>query len=188
MNQKKLFLAGSIIGIALMIAPAVFAASATAGLSLLTLRGVGTGSLASGDCLSPLINCPTNDVCSCLIVSDKVLGTLTFNGGSLAATISVDTSNALPVTTIGGVTGNCFAATGVGTILNSNGKQQLDLVISGLTCSTTGDVETFNGTYVIQGGAGSFANANGTGSINGSQVIVPGSTRSQVFVSGTVQR
>ncbi len=180
MSRKKLVVAGSIFGLALMAAPAAFPAANTSGLAALSLRGVGTGALAAGNCTSPPIPCPGTDVCECLSVSDTVLGSSGFNRGSLTASLSVDTTTALPVT----AAGDCLVAAGQGTISSSNGRQQLSIVISGLVCSTLSNFETFNGTYVATGGTGRYA--NGTGAINGSQVIVGGNT-SQVAVTGTIQ-
>jgi hypothetical protein len=106
---------------------------------------------------------------------------MAFNKGSLSLQLSVDTTNALPIT----AAGSCLAATGQGLIQSVNTKQGVNILVSGFACSTIGDaIETFNGTYVITGGVGSFATANGTGAINGSQT---GAT-SQAAVSGTIQK
>jgi hypothetical protein len=177
---KKLLLAGTAFGLALSTAPA-FAAGNVAGLTALSLRGAGVGGLAAGPCTQPAIACPGTDVCECLTVADTVVGTLAFNKGSLTLALSVDTTNALPIT----AAGSCLAATGQGTIQSVNTKQGVNILVSGFACSTVGDaIETFNGTYVITGGVGSFATANGTGAINGSQT---GAT-SQAAISGTIQK
>jgi hypothetical protein len=175
-SAKKLLLAGSAFGFALVTAPA-FAAPPAA----LSLRGVGSGSLAIGSCAA--IACPTGDTCECLNISDKVNGTLAFNNGQLLAAISINTSHALPIT----ANGVCLAATGQGTLANANGKQSVNIFVSGFACDSLAGVETFNGTYVIQNGAGSFATANGTGAINGTQELTPG-TVSQVTMQGSVQK
>jgi len=175
-SAKKLLLAGAAFGMTLAGAPA-FAAAPTA----LSLRGVGTGLLALGSCAS--ITCPTGDACECLTLTDKVNGTLSFNNGQLTAALSIDTTHALPIT----VNGVCLAATGQGTLANGNGKQSVNIFVSGFACDSLAGVETFNGTYVIQNGAGSFATANGTGAINGTQELTPGVV-SQVTLQGSVQK
>jgi hypothetical protein len=175
-SVKKLLLVGSAFGLALASAPAFAAAPAA-----LSLRGVGTGLLALGSCAS--IACPTGDTCECLTLTDKVNGTLSFNNGQLTAALSVNTSHALPIT----ANGVCLAATGQGTLANGNGKQTVNIFVSGFACDSLAGVETFNGTYVIQNGTGAYATANGTGAINGTQELTPG-TVSQVTVQGSVQK
>ena len=110
-------------------------------------------------------------------------GTLSFNNGQLTAALSVNTSHALPIT----ANGVCLAATGQGKLANTNGKQFVNIFVSGFACDSLAGVETFNGTYVIQDGGGSFATANGTGAINGTQELSPGNV-SQVTLQGSVQK
>ncbi len=161
----------------LLSATTTFAAANTNGLINLTLRGVGTGTIAAGQCTTPAIPCPAGHVCECFTGAQTILGNK-FNGGSLTFELSVDTTlPTLPISTAG----SCFGAGGFGLIANTTGKNTLSIDVSGLVCPTVdGSAETFNGTYVVTQGT----NFNGgTGTINGS--LVDGTSRSSL--NGNIQ-
>jgi hypothetical protein len=182
-------IAGMAIG-AMALPLSVFAAADTSGLVALTLQGVGTGSLAAGDCSNPAITCNPGDTCECLNGAETVLGNRGFNKGSFTFALSVDTTSAaLPISNVG----DCLPATGSGTISSSNGKSTLSIDISGFACPTVtanttppGQVETFNGSYFVTGGTAPGKQkpfTTGTGAINGAI----NSTVLNVSISGNVQ-
>lgn len=163
-------------------AATTFAAANTSGLINLTLRGVGTGAIAAGQCTTPAIPCPSAHLCQCFTGSQTILGNR-FNGGSLTFELSVDTTpgssavGGLPISTAG----SCFGAGGFGSIANTTGRNTLSIDISGLVCPTVdGSAQTFNGTYVVTQGT-NFS--GGTGTINGS--LVDGTSRSSL--NGNIQ-
>jgi hypothetical protein len=161
---------------------AAFAAADTSGLVAINLQGVGTGSIAAGECTLPAIACPIAHTCECLTGAQTVVGSQGFNKGSLTFELSIDeTSSSLPISTVG----DCLPATGFGSIKNSNGKVTLSIDISGLACPTTeGAAEVFNGTYhVTAGSGGKKPFTTGTGAINGSLE----GTVSRTSLNGNVQ-
>ena len=166
----------------LSFATSAFAAANTSGLVTITLRGVGTGAIAAGQCTTPAIPCPSAHLCQCFTGSQTILGNR-FNGGSLTFELSVDTTpgssavGGLPISTVG----SCFGAGGFAVIANTNGMNTLSLDVSGLVCPTVdGSAQTFNGTYVVTQGT-NFS--GGTGTINGS--LVDGTSRSSL--NGNIQ-
>jgi hypothetical protein len=177
---------GAIAMSALALPLAAFAASDTSGLKAINLQGVGTGSLAAGNCTLPAIPCGVGHTCECLTGAQTVVGTVAssqgFNKGSLTFELSIDeTSSPLPISNVG----DCLPATGFGSIKNSNGKVTLSLDISGLACPTTeGAAEVFNGTYhVTAGSGGKNPFTTGTGALNGSLA----GTVSRTSLNGNVQ-
>jgi hypothetical protein len=171
---------------ALALPMAAFGAADTSGLKAINLQGVGTGSIAAGNCTLPAIPCGVGHTCECLTGAQTVVGTVTssqgFNKGSLTFELSIDeTSSPLPISNVG----DCLPATGFGSIKNSNGKVTLSLDISGLACPTTeGAAEVFNGTYhVTAGSGGKNPFTTGTGALNGSLA----GTVSRSSLNGNVQ-
>ena len=167
--------------VAMPLATTVFAAANTKGLAALSLQGVGTGTLSGPATTCGTLTCAGSDVCECLTGSETLVGNQGFAKGSLTFTLIVDeTSTTLPVSTFG----LCFSGTGTGTIASSNGKNTVDVDISGFTCPTAG-IDLFNGTYVVAGGSGKFSTADGVGAINGSQDGPAGA--SQATIAGSIQ-
>jgi hypothetical protein len=147
--------------------------------------------LANGNCSG--IACQDGHVCECLTGTDSLVGNVTYN--QLNFGLSIDTTDTgLPISNVG----DCLPATGLGTLSSANGKNTISIDISGLACPTltedsagTGQVESFNGTYVVTSGTapGNLAPvSSGVGTINGA--INPGATSSTVYVSlaGSVQK
>ena len=185
------------LGVAsLPLSSSAFAAANTAGLAALTLQGVGIGSISStaSSCTAPTtsgnvtLDCAGSDTCECLTGADSLVGNQGFAKGSLTFTLIVDETN--DTTATGGLTtstfGFCYPATGLGTIANSNGKNAIDINVSGLACPTSSGVDVFSGAYVVSGGKGKYSSASGgAGAINGSQDGSSGA--SQASVTGSIQ-
>jgi hypothetical protein len=159
------------IAIAISASPMVASAAAiTAGLSAISVRGVGPGLLAAGTCAA--IACEDGHVCECFSGVESLVGNVTYS--QLTFALSIDTTDtSLPISNVG----FCLPATGQGTLSNGSGKNTITLDISGLACPTltensgaTGQVEGFNGTYVVTGGTAPGAQkpfTTGVGTING---------------------
>jgi hypothetical protein len=173
-----------LVGVPMALASNAVAASNTSGLVALSLQGVGSGTIAQGDCQG--IACKTPTTCACLTATYTLVGNQGFAKGSVNLVLSLDaTATSLPISNID----SCFPATGTGTIKNSKGTIQLSFDASGIECPTVGDApDVFNGTYVITSGSGGkFSTATGgTGTINGSQVNASGGT-SQLLIAGSLQ-
>ena len=175
--------AGLALGVAAMpLGSTVWAASNTAGLVPLTLEGIGPGSLASGDCST--VTCAPTHICECLSASYTLVGNQGFGKGDLELNLSVDTTVAgLPISDIE----SCFPAAGTARLSNTNGKNIVNMTVSGIECPTLSAPNVFDGTYVVTGGSGKYSSSSGgTGSINGSQETTTGPV-GQVAVIGTVQ-
>jgi hypothetical protein len=142
--------------------------------------GVGQGGVTDAPC--PSITCDTNDTCACLTGTDGV-----GEGNNLSFTISIDETNSTVAT--GGLrisdTGFCYPATGNASLANSKEKVAVTFNLSGLVCATTGSTDVFSGTYVVTGGGGKLAEANGVGAINLSQTLPTGD--SQISLAGSIQ-
>ncbi len=184
-NRKMIgtVIVGLLLGVAtLPMASTAFAAANTSGLAALSLKGVGTGTLAGPATTCGTLACKGGDTCECLTGAESLVGNQGFAKGSLTFTVIIDeTLNNLPVSTFG----NCFPGTGTGTIASSNGKNTVTLDISGLSCPTSG-IDVFNGTYVVSGGTGKYsASSGGTGALNGSQDGAAGA--SQANITGSLQ-
>jgi hypothetical protein len=147
-------------------------AALTAGLKRVSIDGVGTGALAAGDCTTPAIACAVGHSCFCLTSAQTLVANQGFNKGSLTFELSVDETTipslALDPDLTVSTAGNCFPATGSGTIATSNGKKTVRINITGLACPTADAVaQVFFGTYfVTAAGTGSFV--AGTGSFSAS--------------------
>jgi hypothetical protein len=175
MNKGKVI--GSMIGALAMgfaASPIVASAAAiTAGLTAISVRGVGPGQLAGGNCGAPNpVACEDGHVCECLSGVESLVGNATYN--QLTFALSIDTTDtSLPISNVG----FCLPATGQGTLSNANGKNTITLDISGLACPTltensgaTSQVQSFNGTYVVTGGTAPGAQkpfSTGVGTVNG---------------------
>jgi hypothetical protein len=142
--------------------------------------GVGEGGVTAAPCES--ITCDTDDTCACLTGTDAV-GV----GNNLSFTISIDETNSTVAT--GGLrisnVGFCYPATGIASLANSKNKLAVSFSLSGLVCATTDSADVFSGTYVVTGGGGKLAEANGVGSINLSQTLPTGGC--QVALAGSIQ-
>jgi hypothetical protein len=175
MSKGKLI--GSMIGamaMAVSASPMIASAAAiTAGLTAISVRGVGPGQLANGTCggATP-IACQDGHDCECLSGVESLVGNATYNQLTFALSIDTDDTS-LPISNVG----DCLPATGRGTLSNANGKNTITLDISGIACPTltensgaTGQVQSFNGTYVVTGGTAPGAQkpfSTGVGAING---------------------
>ena len=195
MNKGKVI--GSMIGALAMgfaASPVVASAAAiTAGLSAISVRGVGPGQLAAGTCKTPAIACQDTHTCECLSGVETLVGNVTYS--QLTFALSIDQSDTgLAISNVG----DCLPATGQGTLSSGSGKNTITLDISGLACPTltqdsaeTGQVQSFNGTYVVTGGTAPGKQTpvmTGVGTVNGA--VNPGANSATVYVSlaGSVQK
>jgi len=175
MSKGKLI--GSMIGamaMAISASPMVASAAAiTAGLTAISVRGVGPGQLAEGTCggATP-VACETGHTCECLSGVESLVGNATFN--QLTFALSIDqTDTGLAISNVG----DCLPATGRGKLSSGNGNNTISIDISGLACPTLtensgamGQVQSFNGTYVVTGGTAPGKQApftTGVGTVNG---------------------
>jgi hypothetical protein len=171
--------------ISLSLATSGFTASETTGLVALNVQGIGLAVEANGACGG--ISCGS-DTCVCLTATLSLAGNQGFAKGNLGLALSIDESvTGLPISDI---PGSCYTAAGSGILSSSNGKQKVNLDISGLECPTIGGTDVLNGTYVVVGGSGKYsASSGGTGTINGSLIpstTSPGNT-AQVLLAGSLQ-
>jgi len=191
--MSKVKVVRSVIGALAMgfaLAPMVASAAAmTAGLSAISVRGVGPGQIAAGSCSTPAIACETGHVCECLGGVESLVGNVTYN--QLTFALSIDTTDtALAISNVG----ECLPATGQGKLSSASGKSTITIDISGLACptlsensATSGQVQSFNGTYVVTGGTAPGKQApvsSGVGTINGAI----NSTTVYVSLAGSVQK
>ena len=196
MNKRKLI--GSMIGamaMAISASPVVASAAAiTAGLTAISVRGVGPGLLASGVCSQPFaIACEDGHACECFSGVESLVGNATYNQLTFALSIDTDDTS-LPISNVG----DCLPATGRGTLSNANGKNTISIDISGLACPTltensagSGQVQSFNGTYVVTGGTAPGAQKpfmTGVGTVNGAVNTGVGSTTVYVSLAGSAQK
>jgi hypothetical protein len=192
MSKGKII--GSMIGALAMgfaASPVVASAAAiTAGLSAISVRGVGPGQLANGACggANP-VACEDGHTCECLGGVESLVGNATYN--QLTFGLSIDqTDTGLAISNVG----DCLPATGRGTLSSASGKNTITLDISGLACPTltensgaTGQVQSFNGTYVVTGGTAPGKQApvmTGVGTVNGAV----NSSTVYVSLAGSVQK
>jgi hypothetical protein len=182
---------GYLLGVAgaamlgLMLTSSAFAAANTKGLASISVQGVGTGSLALGDCAA--IPCSTTGACMCLSGAQSLVGNQGFKGGSLTYTLSVESSiTVLPVSTTPGA---CWPATGNATVANKNGKNTITMDLTGLACTTQNTaVDVFNGTYTVTGGSGKYSSTStGTGALNGDQTNTGTGTPAHAALTGSIQ-
>jgi hypothetical protein len=193
MSKGKLI--GSMIGaiaMAISASPMVASAAAiTAGLSAISVRGVGPRLLAAGTCAA--IACEDGHVCECFSGVESLVGNVTYS--QLTFALSIDTTDtSLPISNVG----DCLPATGRGTLSSSSGKNTITLDISGLACPTltedsaeTGQVQSFNGTYVVTGGTAPGKQTpvmTGVGTVNGAVNTGASSTTAYVSLAGSVQK
>jgi hypothetical protein len=168
--MRKAKLIGSmIVAVAMAISASPMVASAasnTAGLVAISVRGVGQGGglgdRTGGNCLTPPIDCEAGHTCECLTGTESLVGSATYS--RLTFALSIDVSDfslevflMAPREDEAGF--KCLPATGKGTLSNGNGKNTISLDISGLACPLTANaaatgapLEGFNGTYVVTGG------------------------------------
>jgi hypothetical protein len=182
------------LALGLAVSPMVASAAAiTAGLSAISVRGVGPGLLAAGNCGAPAIACEDGHACECLSGVETLVGNVTYS--QLTFALSIDTTDtSLPISNVG----DCLPATGKGTLSSGSGKNTITLDISGLACPTltedsaeSGQVQSFNGTYVVTGGTAPGKQTpvmTGVGTVNGAVNPGAGSTTVYVSLAGSVQK
>lgn len=188
-NRKKIRTATAAIALGVASLPlagtALAAPPITKGLVSFSVQGIGTGSIATSVSTCGGLSCKVAGNCDCLTGSDTLIGNQGFSGGSFNFTLLIDLTETSLLTSD---FGNCDAATGGGTISNSNKSQQVTIDVSGLACSTASGTDVFNGTFVVVGGKGKYSTASGgSGAINGSQLNSTGTGPSQVTVTGSLQ-
>jgi hypothetical protein len=175
--------AGLALGVAAVsLASTAWAVANTAGLASLKLEGIGSGSLASGECAT--VACQTTHTCECLSASYTLVGNQGFSKGALVVNLSVDTTTpGLPISDLD----SCFPAAGNVRLSNLKATIVVNMTVSGLECPTLAGPNIFNGSYVITSASGGkfSSSSGGTGSIDGSQETT--GTTGQVAVVGTIQ-
>jgi len=109
---------------ALPLASTASAAANTKGLVALSLQGVGTGTLTGPAPTCGTLACKGGNTCEYLTGAETLARNQGFCQRSLTFMLIVDeTNNNLPVSTFG----DCFPATGTGTVASSNGKNIVTL-------------------------------------------------------------
>lgn len=130
-------------------------ASPAGAITLGQFSAIGSGTLFTSDCT------PSSAFCTATFAGH--LQTAPFNGAAVTATLTINHSSGF-VCIDATCTNQCFGASGTG-MIKANTSDTITLGESGLLCSIapTFIPETFNGTYFVEGGTGTFANEIGSG-------------------------
>lgn len=144
--------------------------------------GQGTGVDTFTTC--PDVACPTGDTCVCEEANGNIKGQLI---GSGKATFTFEVSINATSELASGSFGYSYGTQGIGTITLPNGTDKINLLLQGTAFDVISGSNTgFTGSYLVNGGAGKFATAQGVGTYSYNLNFATGPTT--VVMDGTLSQ